>query len=879
MPIESLKNSSELLRLVTEMADIAVWEYDFDAGRMLRSNNHDQLYGLPWQPLWNVDTFLSATHPEDRARGHECIQTAITPGGPDEYAFDFRVIWPDGSIHWLWAKGRVVRRTETGQGVLVRGVLVDVTPRKAAEAKILRLTQLYAALSQCNQAIVRCKSEAELLPQICRDAVAFGGMKMAWIGKIKKPELQVIPVASHGTGTEYLDAIMISADDSSLSSQGPTGTAIKEGQPVWCQDFMNDPMMAHRRELGRQFGWGSMAALPLWHQKEVAGVIVFYAPEPQAFDEAARNLLLEMAMDISFALDHFTLEMERENAMVALRSSESQLRTIIETEPECVKILDREGHLLHMNAAGLAMLEIDSLEALQREHTLLDFVLPEYRDAFRLLHARVMEGETGFLEFEICGSKGTTRWVETHAAPMPAATGEGIHLLGLTRDISERIRSEERIRYLANYDALTGLPNRTQLDSHLNFALNLAKRNNGSFAVMFLDLDRFKDVNDFYGHRLGDRLLTDMANRLRQALRDEDTVSRLGGDEFILMFPDCDALAAAQVARKLLQTINSPCKIDSYDLTISASIGIALYPTDGEDLDSLFKNADTAMYRAKKAGRNRFSFFTTEMQSQVTRNLQLVNALHRALENGELDLHYQPQVSLADGQLTGAEALLRWHNPQLGNVSPSEFIPVAEDCGLILPIGEWVLRTVAARLQQRIAAGHRLIPFSINLSGVQFRHAGLPALLSQILEQFRLPPECIELELTESVMMNDPEGETATIESLRALGILVSIDDFGTGYSSLSYLKRFKVGKLKIDQSFIRDINTDPDDRAIVSTIISMAKNLSLKTIAEGVETAEQLEFLRAQGCDEVQGYYYSKPLPWDDFERYLRILNVSPCQ
>ncbi|MDE1981378.1 MAG: EAL domain-containing protein [Betaproteobacteria bacterium] len=865
----TLKSSLELLPLVTEMAGIAVWEYDFVAGHMLRSENHDKLYGLPWQARWTADIFYNATHPDDLPHAQACIQASMAPGGPDDYAFDFRVKWPDGSLHWLWVKGRIVRRTESGEGTMIRGVLIDITPRKEAEARVQRLTQLYAALSQCNQAIVRCTSEEELFPQICRDAVKFGGMKMAWVGLIQ-PDLKVKPVASYGEGTEYLEAIEISADHTDSYSHGPTGIAILENHPVWCQNFMQDPLTAHRHELGRRYGWGAQASLPLHRSESVVGAIVFYAPEPQAFDEVAQNLLIEMAMDISFALDHFTLERERENALVALRSSERMLRTIIETEPECVKILDQKGHLLHMNAAGMAMLEVGNLEELQ-QYALTDFVIPEHQEAFKLLHERVMEGETGFLEFEIVGRNGTRRWLETHAAPMPSTSGEYFYLLGITRDITERKHSEERIRYLANYDALTGLPNRTQLDSHLSFALNLAKRNSGRFAVMFLDLDRFKDVNDTYGHRLGDHLLVEIANRLRDMLRAEDTVSRFGGDEFILMFPDCDAFGAAQIARKLLTVINQSCKVEQYELTVSASMGIALYPEDGEDMDTLFRNADTAMYRAKKSGRNRFSFFTPEMQLQVARNLQLVNSLYRALENGELDLHYQPQISLVDGRLTGAEVLLRWNHPEQGSISPAEFIPVAEDSGLIIPIGEWVLRTAAARLLSRIEAGHVPFPLSVNLSGVQFRHAGLPALLSRILEETGLPPEYLELELTESVMMNDPEGETATIESLHALGVRVSIDDFGTGYSSLSYLKRFKVEKLKIDQSFIRDISTDNEDRAIVSAIISMAKSLGMKTIAEGVETAEQLGFLKEQECDEVQGYYFSKPIPWENFMNYLK--------
>jgi diguanylate cyclase (GGDEF)-like protein len=437
--------------------------------------------------------------------------------------------------------------------------------------------------------------------------------------------------------------------------------------------------------------------------------------------------------------------------------------------------------------------------------------------------------------------------------------------------MDERKQAEERIRHLAYFDALTGLPNRAQLEDHLKYALTLAKRSNGYLALMFLDLDHFKDINDTLGHTIGDTLLVELASRLRLVLREEDTVARLGGDEFILMFPGADARAAAQVAQKLLDVITQSYVIEQYDLTVTASIGIALYPDDGDDLETLSRRADSAMYRVKQEGRNGYRFFTRGMQEKASRNLQLVNALRHALERNELHVHYQPQISMRDQRIVGAEALLRWQHPELGAVSAAEFIPAAEDSGLILPIGEWVLRHAVQQTKSWLENGLTPLVMAVNLSAVQFRHPDLPDMVARILYEFSLPPEYLELELTESVAMHDPQGAIAVMNALHERGVRMSIDDFGTGYSSLSYLKKFKVYKLKIDQSFVRDISTDAEDKAIVSAIIHMARSLGLKTIAEGVETSGQLAFLSEQQCDEVQGYYYSKPLLAEQFEAFVR--------
>jgi len=438
-------------------------------------------------------------------------------------------------------------------------------------------------------------------------------------------------------------------------------------------------------------------------------------------------------------------------------------------------------------------------------------------------------------------------------------------------DISERKQAEEQIQYLAHFDALTGLPNRAQLTDRAEYAISLAQRGQRPLAVMFLDLDHFKDINDTLGHSVGDALLVELARRLRLVLRTADTVSRFGGDEFIFVLDGIDTHEAAHVAKKLLDVIAEPYRVEPYDLNVTGSIGIALFPGDGADLETLSKNADAAMYRAKQEGRNAYRFYTAEMQARSARHLQLVNALRQAIEHDQLQVHYQPQMSMPEGRIVGAEALLRWTHPELGPISPGEFIPAAEESGLILPIGEWVLRHAVRQAKFWLQDGFAPLVMAVNLSAVQFRHPDLPNLVTRILAEEGLPPECLELELTEGVAMHDPQGAIAVMNDLHERGVHMSIDDFGTGYSSLSHLKKFKVYKLKIDQSFVRDISTDPEDKAIVGAVIRMAQSLGLLTIAEGVETAGQLAFLREQGCDEVQGYYFSKPLPPDQFEVFAR--------
>ena len=441
----------------------------------------------------------------------------------------------------------------------------------------------------------------------------------------------------------------------------------------------------------------------------------------------------------------------------------------------------------------------------------------------------------------------------------------------LHREIHDRKLDQERIYWLAHYDALTGLPNRTLLAERSQQAIRLAQENGTPLAVMFLDLDHFKHVNDSLGHRVGDDLLVEIGKRLRAIVRERDTVARLGGDEFVLLLPGANAAGAARVAGKLQEASRQPYQIGHHELTMAPSMGIALFPQDGADFEALTQSADTAMYRAKSDGRNTFRFFTPEMHAQSARALRLENALRRALERDQLHLHYQPQVTLSTGAIRSVEALLRWDHPELGSVSPAEFIPIAEDTGQILQIGEWVLRTALAQLHAWHALGLHSLKVAVNLSAVQFRQPQLPELVSRILEEAVLPAHVLELELTEGVAVDDPRSAIATMDQLRERGVHMSMDDFGTGYSSLSHLKRFQIYKLKIDQSFVRDLGHDPNDRAIVSAIIRMAQALGMRTTAEGVETAEQMAFLRQQGCDEAQGYFLSRPMPADQITPLLR--------
>lgn len=453
------------------------------------------------------------------------------------------------------------------------------------------------------------------------------------------------------------------------------------------------------------------------------------------------------------------------------------------------------------------------------------------------------------------------------AAPV---TGE-TYYIALFSDITQYKEDEAQIRFLAEFDSLTALPNRLLLVDRTDKAIAHCKNINHSLAMLVINIDRFKQINDSLGHQAGDALLIILAKRLQALCKEQDTLSRLSSDEFVLLRPGCDAMAAAALAEQILPEILKPCLISGQELTVSASIGIALYDVDGENFHDLYKHADIAMYQAKEQGRNTYCFFTTQMQKYHARHLLLENALRKAVERDELYLVYQPQYSLKKQKLLGFEVLLRWTHSELGVISPAEFIPLAERSGTIIPIGEWVLTQAIAQISKWQTLGFNQLSVAINLSPLQFRQPNLISVLEQLLTTYHVTADKVELEITESAMMEEPAEAAYQIKQFSQRGFHIAIDDFGTGYSSLSYLKRFSLNKLKIDQSFISDLLKDADDKAIVIAIINMAKSLGLSTIAEGVETAKQLAFLQELGCDDIQGYYYSKPLSVSDATAFIQ--------
>ncbi len=770
----------------------------------------------------------------------------------------------------LWAAVIVILLLGVLSLVLRHLVRQRTAQLRSAYNRLERLARIYAALSQCNQAIVRSRNEAELFPQVCRDAVQFGGMRMAWIGILDEETQMIGTVAAFGSGVEYLEGIEISASADTLIGRGPTGTAIRENRPVWCQDFQHDPITAPWHERGASVGWGASASLPLHRNGVAVGAFTLYAGEANAFDEAVRNLLVEMEMDISFAMDNYVRVADGKRAAEALQLSEQHFRAYFDRAMVGMASTSPEKEWLEVNDALCEMLGYAREELMGM--TWADLTHPDDLAANLIQFDRILSGEINeySIENRFVHKDGSIIYVSRSPRAVRNADGSLDYIVAWIDDITQRKRDEQQIQHLAHFDLLTGLPNRALFTDRISHAINMAQRSSSQLVVMFLDLDHFKNVNDNLGHRVGDALLMEIANRLKSAMREEDTVSRLGGDEFILLLPNTDADGAAHVAQKLLERISRLCRIEQHELVVTPSIGIAIFPDDGKDFESLSQCADVAMYRAKHDGRNNYKFFTTEMQIHSARILQLENALRSALFRDELSLHYQPQVSLESGRIIGVEALLRWKHPELGHVSPAEFIPIAESSGQILQIGEWVLSTAARQMKSWMDSGMAPMIIGVNLSAVQFRHPNLPEMVTKILDSVQLPAQYLELELTEGVAMDDPLGAITMMDNLHARGVRMSIDDFGTGYSSLSYLKRFKVYKLKIDQSFVRDITDDPEDKAIVNAIIRLADSLGLKTLAEGVETEGQLAILREQGCDEVQGYFFSQPLSATEFEAFM---------
>ena len=704
-------------------------------------------------------------------------------------------------------------------------------------------------------------------------SVALGGEHMAVINRLCKLEEQLLPnsVASvmllKGDHLDVYAAPSIPPEGIAQlnglipgPNAGSCGNVIYCQRPVFVSNIPTDQRWDNLRQLAVNFGLMACWSMPVHSiSGKVIGTFALSSFESRTPSPFHRKLLEIGAFIIGIVL-------EQNRNQESLRLSDK----VFDGSSEAIMITDTRQRIVRVNRAFTKMTHYAPEDIIgEMPKTLAS---GRHDENFYLRMWQSIE-HFGHWQGEIWNRRKNgeifPEWA--NISSVRDETGKLTNYVAMFSDITERKADQARIEFLAYHDMLTGLPNYQLLRDRLELAISYANRSATKIALFYLDLDNFKMINDSLGHSAGDELLKSVAARLRECLRASETVSRQGGDEFLIMLTDVhDSDDIVSVADKILTQLALPLEIDQQELTISLSIGIAVYPDDGTDFDMLLKKADTAVFQAKQAGRDTYRFYTNQMNVDANEHLLLRSHLARALERCELSLHYQPQINLASGRVIGCEALLRWNNPLLGQVAPGRFIPIAEDSGLIIAIGEWVLHEACRQAMAWQHAGLPEIIVAVNLSALQFRRGNLEQTVIAALTESGLDPCFLELEITESLLIQDAESALALVKRLKVLGVQFSIDDFGTGYSSLAYLKRLHVDKLKIDQSFVRNLASDPDDAAIIHAIVQMARSLKMKTIAEGVEEEGMLAYLKLYHCDEAQGYHFAKPMPSLEFERYL---------
>lgn len=882
------------------------------------------------------------------------------------------------------------RRIDVGGRLLVQSIIRDISERKEAEQKIIRLKDVYAALSQTNQNIVRVSNRDDLFRSICEIAATLGHFQLSWIGILDEATKAIVPVAMAGTELTYLDGVTISADPASVYSTGPTGQAVITGKHVIANDLRVSMLGKPWQERWTKFDMKASAAFPLFFQGQAIGTLTLYSKHAGFFTPDLINLLDEMALDISFAMDRIEADRERVRLNKELIASNAQIQGIIEGTEDIVAAVNNDLNLTLCNEVHKEFLRkslnvepvlgtgieawaahpssparllasslkralggerlVEKWSSLKdgdeiyfesyfaplldpdgkrigafhvgrdvSQHRKMEYELRKLTTAVEQSPVTVVITDldaniqyvnpcftavTGYSAEEVMGKNprilqggnntreeyqamwesitagqpwfgllhnkrkdGTLFWEEAVISPVRDAAGSISQYVAIKQDITPRLEAEERASFLTFHDPLTSLPNRMLGKTYMESAMDDADASGCKSALLFLDVDNFKRINDSLGHRIGDHLLQAIAARIQNCLRSTDTLSRSGGDEFLVVLSAVkDSAEIGTIAATILEQTRAPFAIEGFELSVTLSIGVAAYPDDSREFDLLHKRADMAMYFAKKSGRNTFRFYTEKMEADANEYLLILNGLRKALERREFVLHYQPQFSLSSGEIVGAEALIRWNHPELGLIQPGRFISVAEDSGLIVEVGQWVLEEACRQAVRWQEAGLGRLVIAVNLSAIQFKRAGLPEIVRGALEESRLDPSCLQLELTESILIENEAKVQMTVKALKSLGVGLSLDDFGTGYASFGYLRNFDLDDLKIDQSFIREITTNPGDEKIVKSIVELARGFGLRTTAEGVEDQDALEIVRAAGCDKVQGFHLARPMRSDDF-------------
>jgi diguanylate cyclase (GGDEF)-like protein/PAS domain S-box-containing protein len=855
---ERLRASEDRLRSLAALSADWYWEQDANlrfthvsAGP--RSNgllSSEHLYGLT-----RFEVGLQWPSPEGEAE-HRRVLEAHQPFR------DLALFEPRSARHVL-VSGEPVFDGE-GRFVGYRGVGRDITEQWQAQQRIARLRDLYAAMTEANDAIIHSRDMRELFGTICRITAAYGHFALTRVAMLDAATGWADTVACAGDDKGVAEHFRFSVDTALPEGRTPSAHALRAGTHYVCNDILTDERNRVWRELFGAIGVRAQATFVLRREGKPAGTLHLYAQHVGVFDDELVGMLEKLADNLSYALDNFLRDAARRTAEAALRESETRFRDFADAAGEYVWEANLDGVISYVSSRVLSVWGYSDQELIG--HKPADFMPPGELERVRDWLAANMRPDGSFrdLEHRIVNRSGETRWLLVNAVGLHDEHGRRIGHRGTGRDVTDRKLAEARISYLATRDPLTELPNRVLFNDRLEQGIVAARRTRQSLALLFIDLDRFKTINDSLGHQVGDLLLKEVAARMLNCIRKGDTLSRLGGDEFVVTLEGlAQAEDAAQVATKINRALARPIEIGPHVLTTSCSIGISIFPEDAEDDRTLMKNADTAMYHAKEKGRNNYQFFSPEMNVRAVERHTLETALRRGIDRQEFVLYYQPQVDIRSGRVTGVEALLRWVHPERGLLLPNTFIAVAEESGLIEPIGQWALRTACERAKAWQDAGYPPLKMAVNISPRQlFKPREFLRSITRILNATGLDPRYLELEMTESLLLHNAEENIAMLRKLGKDGVRIAVDDFGIGYSSLSYLRQLPIDTLKIDRTFVRDIEKDSESVAIIQAVVAMGHSLELQVTAEGVESLGQLQALARLGCDEYQGYLFSKPLP-----------------
>jgi diguanylate cyclase (GGDEF)-like protein len=804
--------------------------------------------------------------------------------------------------------------------------------RRRSENAARRLAKMFAALNATNEAILRTNSQAELFQQVCAAALQSGDF-VATVILMLEPGTDTLAIVAGAGDDSRLRANGYSISAASPAGNGLAGIAFRSRKPSVSNDVLSDERTKSWRASAHTAGVGAAAALPLIRAGTSVGVLVVTVAQAGILDEQAVSLLTRMAENLSFGLDNLDREIERKRSERASRRLAKMFAALSATNEAILRA--RTADELYQLVCDAAVNVGNSLAAavllLEPGTTCLRCVVGTGKGVEHIQQRRFSTDPGNIYGKGVCGKAFRTQtthvnddllnaeqsqsWQEpslqagtvaTCAVPLiKGGKSLGVILFILSKSsvteheiialltrignnvsfalenfdrVEEKKQADERIQYLATHDDLTNLPNRVMFNELFEHSIKLARRHGHKCAVLFIDLDRFKVINDSLGHSAGDTLLIEVAKRLRGCVRDSDVVARLGGDEFVVILGKIsDRDEVAGIARKILAALLPPTVLAGHECRTTGSVGVALFPDNGGDSVTLTTNADLAMYLAKQEGKNDFRFFSSEIKSQSIERLILESDLRHALELNQLTLHYQPKIDVATGRITGLEALLRWEHPELGHLPPTDFISLAEETGLIIPIGLWVLRTASAQNMAWQRDGLPPVSIAVNLSPRQFLDENLLRDIDEVLTSTGMSAHLLQLEITESMVMQNVDRVIKLLDEIQSRGVRLAIDDFGTGYSSMSLIKQFPIDTIKIDRSFVRDLENSSQDRAIAKAIISMGKALGLTVVAEGVETVEQDAFLRGQECDELQGYLFSRPVPAEAVPLLLRPTISSP--